>query len=71
MKWLAVDTAGETGSVALAQGESDGQIKVLGSLDLPRRTFSVRLIPAISDLLQQNRIALADIDGFAVVRGPG
>ncbi len=71
MRWLAVDTAGETGSVALALGESDGQIKILGRIDLPGRTFSVRLIPAISELLQQNHLALTDLDGFAVVRGPG
>lgn len=71
MRWMAVDTSAETGSVALAHGESSGQIKMLGSVDLPARTFSVRLIPAISELLQSNHIALAELDGFAVVRGPG
>ncbi len=71
MRWLAVDTAGETGSVALAQWDDGGRMIPMGCVGLPTRSFSARLIPAISELLQQNHITLVDVDGFVVVRGPG
>jgi len=71
MRWLAVDTAGEIGSVALAQWDDGGRMTLLGSMDLPTRSFSARLLPAISEVLQQNHIALAAVEGFVVVRGPG
>ncbi len=71
MRLLAIDTAGTTGSVALAQWDDQGTMTLLGSVDLPGRTYSVRLLPAISTLLEQNHIALPDVDGLSVVRGPG
>lgn len=71
MRLLALDTAGATGSVALAQSDADGSLALLNSAFLPGREFSTRLIPAIAEMLQANHLALADLDAFAVVRGPG
>ncbi len=71
MRLLAIDTAGTTGSVALGELDSRGLVQSVGTVDLAARTFSVRLIPAISTLLAQHHIALADVDGIVVVRGPG
>lgn len=70
MRLLAIDTAGTTGSVALGELDSRG-VQTLGHVDLAARTFAVRLIPAISTLLAERNIALADVDCIAVVHGPG
>jgi tRNA threonylcarbamoyladenosine biosynthesis protein TsaB len=71
MLLLAVDTAGATGSVLLAQGTSSDALLPLGAMDLAGRAYSVQIFPAISALLQQHHTTLADVDGFVVVRGPG
>jgi tRNA threonylcarbamoyladenosine biosynthesis protein TsaB len=71
MRLLAMDTAGTTGIVALAHRDADGSLAVLNSTLLPGREFSSRLVPAIAEMLQENHLALADLDAFAVVRGPG
>ena len=71
MRLLAIDTAGSTGLVALAQRDADGSLAVLNSTLLPGREFSTRLIPAVAEMLQENHLALADLDAFAVIQGPG
>ena len=71
MLLLAMDTSGATGSVVLAESTVDGGLKSVGAVELPGRTFSVRLMPAISALLQQHEVTLAAVDGLVVVRGPG
>jgi len=71
MLLLAIDTAGSTGSVVLAQTDSGGSLTAVGAVDLPGRTFSARLMPAIAELLQQQQLTLSAVDGFVAVRGPG
>jgi tRNA threonylcarbamoyladenosine biosynthesis protein TsaB len=80
MLLLVVDTAGPTGGVLLAQihgnnGDEDHstdlEIETLGVIDLHPRQFSAELIPAIANLLRTSKRRLADVDGFAVVSGPG
>ncbi len=71
---LVIDTAGSDGGVLLARFEGSpdsGLADVLGEGRLEPREFSRQLIPAIAELLQANRCDLADVDGFAVVSGPG
>lgn len=72
---LVVDTAGADGGVLLARNESAAfnpdQTDVLGVRTLEPRKFSQQLILAINELLEENRLALADVDAFAVIAGPG
>ena len=67
---LAIDTSGRHGSVALFRGDAN-TFDVLQMTPLDGGTYSARLIPTIDELLKANRLSLADIDGFAVVSGPG
>lgn len=68
---LAIDTAGTTGSAALAETDAEGVLKVLGEISLPGRTYSARLIPATDTLLRKAKITLAALDALVVVCGPG
>lgn len=67
---LAIDTSGRHGSVALCRGDADS-FETLQLTTLEGGTYSARLIPTIDALLQQNNLAPAGLDGFAVVSGPG
>lgn len=67
---LGVDTSGKNGSIALAQCERAGN-NVLEVVPLQGGTFSAQLIPQISDLLRKHGLTKRQIDGFAVVPGPG
>ena len=67
---LAVDTSGRRGSVALCRGDADS-FEVLAQLELEGGTYSARLVPCISELLSQCGFAKSDIEGIAVVDGPG
>ena len=40
MRLLALDTAGTTGTVALAKSDADGTLALLNSASLPGREFS-------------------------------
>ncbi len=71
MHLLAIDTAGTTGSVALAELDANGSWATIGSLQISARTFSVRLIPAITELLQPHCLPLSKVDALVVVSGPG
>lgn len=64
---LLVDTATPTGSVAVSQGE-----KLLGEIVLSGpANHTDHLLGNIDELLRGVGLALGDMDGFAVVLGPG
>ncbi len=76
MLLLVVDTAGPTGGVLLARirenkKDEDSAAEILGEVELHPRQFSAELIAAIAELLRRSELRLADVDGFAVVAGPG
>jgi tRNA threonylcarbamoyladenosine biosynthesis protein TsaB len=78
MLLLIIDTAGATGGVLLARFDTDigdaeqsyGE-QIVAVRELHPRAFSAELIPAIAELLHENHLNLADVDGFAAVSGPG
>jgi len=67
---LGVDTSGKDGSIALVQFEQ-GSARTLEVVPLVGGTFSAQLVPQISELLSRHGLNKRDIDGFAVVSGPG
>ena len=67
---LAIDTCGPLGSVALARLEED-EIGLLGQTELPGKTYSAQLIPAIRDLLAAHNLASAQVAAIVVTQGPG
>jgi tRNA threonylcarbamoyladenosine biosynthesis protein TsaB len=67
---LGVDTSGKNGSIALVQCEP-GEHLTLDIIPLDGGTFSAQLVPQISQLLQSHNFTKNEIDGFAVVSGPG
>ena len=67
---IAIDTSGRKGSVALCRGDADS-FEVLQLSPLEGGTYSARLMPTISSLLEQNHFDKKDVDGFVVVSGPG
>ncbi len=70
MYLLATDTSGRDGSIALARCEGD-ICDVLQTVALEGGTFSAMLVPQISELLARKKLKKNDLDGFAVVVGPG
>ena len=67
---LGVDTSGQGGSIALMKFEQ-GNARTLEVVALEGGTFSAQLVPQISDVLSRHQLSKRDIDGFAVVSGPG
>jgi tRNA threonylcarbamoyladenosine biosynthesis protein TsaB len=67
---LGVDTCGPMGSVALARVEGQ-KARILGQKELAGRSYSETLVTAVSDLLVEHGIRLADLDAIVVVQGPG
>jgi tRNA A37 threonylcarbamoyladenosine modification protein TsaB len=67
---LAIDTSGKSGGITLAEGGQQS-FRVLESAPIEGGTFSAQLVPAIAALLQKQGAGAKDIDGFAVVSGPG
>jgi len=67
VKLLAVDTATASCGVAVA----DGRTIVDRHAMVSRVTHSRHLLSIIDDLLRRNHLAVSDMDGFAVTRGPG
>ncbi len=81
---LGVDTCGPSGTVALAridcgmppllrknrapEGEN---ATVLGQKELAGRTYSATLVAAVSDLLTEKGVKLANLGAIVVVHGPG
>ncbi len=71
MLLLAADTSGKDGSIALARCGPGDECEVLEVAPLQGGTFSAQLVPQIAALLQKRRVSKNNIDGFAVVSGPG
>ena len=67
---LGVDSSGKNGGIALVQFER-GSPRTLEAVPLEGGTFSAQLVPQISALLSRHNLTKKDIDGFAVVSGPG
>jgi tRNA threonylcarbamoyladenosine biosynthesis protein TsaB len=67
---ISLDTSGRNGSAVLCRGDANS-FETLQLTTLEGGTYSARLAPTIDDILQHNRLSLTDIDGFAVVSGPG
>lgn len=67
---LGIDTSGAPGSVSLCRGWAGG-FEVIACTALRARTFSAQLVPEIAGLLERNKLSARDIDGYAVVSGPG
>ncbi len=64
---LAIDTCGPLGTVALAGPDGD----LLGQTEIPGKTYSARLVPAIRELLAAANASIADIVTIVVTNGPG
>ncbi len=67
MKLLAVDTATESCSVALTEGE-DLRAEITS---VSRETHSRHLMEAIQRAMEMTGWSLGDLDGFVAARGPG
>jgi tRNA threonylcarbamoyladenosine biosynthesis protein TsaB len=67
---LAIDTCGPSGSVALGRFH-EGEIEVLGQIELEGRSYSATLVAAVADLLSQNNVELKNIAAIVAVNGPG
>ena len=67
---LALNTCGNTASVALARASSE-DLKILATATLAVRTYSARLIPEIAGLLASQSATMADVEAIVVVNGPG
>ena len=66
MKMLLIDTCAATGGVALAEGDA-----VVATALLPERTASAEVIVAVRGLLGEVGWGLDELQGVAVVSGPG
>jgi tRNA threonylcarbamoyladenosine biosynthesis protein TsaB len=67
---LSIDTCGPSGSVALGRFQ-DGQIEILGQIELEGRSYSATLVAAVAELLAQSHIELSSIAAIVAVNGPG
>ena len=79
MVFLAADTSGKNGSLALVRADLDLQshppairnFDAVEVVPLEGGTFSAQLVPQISALLTRNLINKNEVNGFVVVSGPG
>ncbi len=71
MLLLVVDTSGRQGSVALAACTEPNTCDIIECVPLTGGTFSAELVPRIAALLSKHGFNSTQIDGFAVVSGPG
>ncbi|HEX4310491.1 MAG TPA: tRNA (adenosine(37)-N6)-threonylcarbamoyltransferase complex dimerization subunit type 1 TsaB [Acidobacteriaceae bacterium] len=67
---LSIDTCGPLGTVALARLDNE-KLSLLAQTELPGKTYSARLIPAIRELLAVHSVTLAEIATIVVTNGPG
>jgi len=70
MIFLAVDSSGREGSLALARAEGS-ELQILEVVALDGGNFSAQLVPQMAALLTQHGFTQHDIDGFAIAVGPG
>jgi tRNA threonylcarbamoyladenosine biosynthesis protein TsaB len=66
VRLLLIDTCGEGAGVAVSVGE-----RVVGSASLPRSGGSAEIVAAIERVLADAGCALTELNGVAVVSGPG
>jgi tRNA threonylcarbamoyladenosine biosynthesis protein TsaB len=71
MLLLAADTSGKHGSIAIAHCGPETVCNMIEVVPLEGGTFSAQLVPQIAALLAKHDLSPQDIDGFAVVSGPG
>ena len=67
---LSIDTCGFHGTVALARLSGD-DLEILDQTELPGKTYSARLVPAIRDRLAAHNTVPADLAAIVVTSGPG
>jgi tRNA threonylcarbamoyladenosine biosynthesis protein TsaB len=70
MIFLAADTSGKEGSLALVR-VGDSGLEIVEVVALAGGNFSAQLVPQIAALLTQHGLTHSDITGFAVATGPG
>ena len=73
---LSIDTCGALGSIALvrtAEGaEPDSaEPEIVGQVEIPGKTYSAQLVPAVRDLLASHSVALSELAAIVVTSGPG
>ena len=67
LRVLSIDTSTSAGSILLSQDE-----RVLGEVNIDsNQTHSSRLLSGIDYLLKSTGVELKDLDGLAVINGPG
>jgi tRNA threonylcarbamoyladenosine biosynthesis protein TsaB len=73
MKILLIDTCGTSGSIALADASlADPDLAaIVATEELPGRSASEKLLPALRALALRSGIALQALDTIVVVHGPG
>jgi tRNA threonylcarbamoyladenosine biosynthesis protein TsaB len=71
MLFLAADTSGKHGSIALARGGPGEACEIVEVVPLAGGTFSAQLVPQIAALLGKHGFSKHDIGALAVVSGPG
>jgi tRNA threonylcarbamoyladenosine biosynthesis protein TsaB len=69
MRILLIHTAGNEGSVALA--DTDAAQAILATEILPGRSSSERLVPAVRRLMEDRGFQLDELAAVVVVHGPG
>jgi tRNA threonylcarbamoyladenosine biosynthesis protein TsaB len=67
---LSIDTSGRQGALALARGAL-GSFAVLETVPLAGGMYSASLLPELVALLARQQLHKGDLEGFAVVSGPG
>jgi tRNA threonylcarbamoyladenosine biosynthesis protein TsaB len=67
---LGIDTCGPSGTIALARLDGDA-LGFRGQTEIPGKTYSAQLVPAIRELLAGNEAAIAEIETIVVTNGPG
>src|SRR4051794_13359156 len=69
---LAFDTCGEVGTVALLDLKHDATtVTCMSQAELPGRTASARLMPAIDEMLRTAALDVRALRTLVVVHGPG
>lgn len=71
MNLLSIDTCGPAGSIALARTANEADLEILGQTELPGKTYSAQLVPAIRSLLAQNNVSVPELAAIVVTSGPG
>src|SRR5947209_9411854 len=64
---LAIDTSGKNGGITLYRHHST----LLHNVTLEGGTYSAQLVPQLEALLKENQLSARDLEGLAVVNGPG